>query len=128
MAIGALLALALAGCSNGDVDQTFTGTLENGDETMPQDGSFVDEYTFDTEAGYQLQIDMTSADFDTYLLLQGPNGEDLGQNDDAAPGNTNSSLTLVAPTSGQYTVSANSESGGMTGAYSVHVVASKSGG
>lgn len=121
---GALAALTLVGCG-GEVDETFSGSLESGDDLVPQDNSFVDTYTFDTKEGYSCKIDMTSADFDTYLMLQGPNGEDLGQNDDIAPGDTNSSLTVVAPTSGSYTVSANSKTSGLTGAYSVHVVCSK---
>jgi len=125
--LGVLAALALVGCG-GDVDETFTGTLESGDDLVPEDNSFVDTYTFDTKEGYQIQIDMTSNDFDTYLLLQDPNGTTIQQNDDAAAGNTNSSISVVAPVSGTYTVSANSKTSGMTGAYSVHVVASKPGG
>jgi len=125
--LGALMALALVGCG-GDVDETFTGTLESGDDLVPQDNSFVDTYTFDTKEGYQCTIDMTSTDFDTYIMLQGPAGEDLGQNDDAAPGNTNSQLTITAPSSGSYTVSANSKTSGLTGAYSMHVVCAKAGG
>ena len=126
MILGALGALALAGCG-GEVDETFTGRLESGDDLVSEDNSFVDTYTFHTKEGYRCQIDMTSTDFDTYLMLQGPRGEDRGQNDDVAPGNTNSSLTIVAPRSGQYTISANSKTSGLTGAYSVHVVCSEPG-
>ncbi len=124
--LGALAALALVGCG-GEVDETFTGTLESGDDLVPEDNSFVDHHTFDTEEGYQITIDMTSTDFDTYLLLQDPTGATIAQNDDVADGNTNSSITLTAPSSGTYIVSANSKTSGLTGAYSVHVVASKPG-
>ena len=129
MQAGVVLAamLGLGGCGGGAVDETFEGTLESGDELVAQDNSFVDTYTFDTKEGFQIKVDMTSNDFDTYLMLQGPNLENLGQNDDIEEGNTNSSLTLVAPSSGTYTVSANSQASGMTGAYQVHVVASKPG-
>ena len=122
-----LALLALAGCSS-EVDETFEGTLESGDEVM-DDNSYVDKFTFDTKAGYRVEIDMTSTDFDTFLLLQGPNGEDLGHHDDIEPGNTNSKMVLEsAPLDGTYTVYANSKTSGMTGAYQVHVRATEGGG
>ncbi|MAQ16092.1 MAG: hypothetical protein CMN30_15045 [Sandaracinus sp.] len=120
-----VFALGLGAC-DGEVDETFEGTLESGDDLVPADNSFVDRYTFSTEEGYAISIDMTSSAFDTYLMLQSPNGEDLGQNDDIEEGvNTNSHLELVAPESGIYTINANSKTSGMTGAYQVRVTATK---
>ncbi len=130
--IGAVLVAAAAsallfGCSPDPVNETHQGTLQAGDTTHPDDGSFYDEYKFRAGEGYQIVVNMTSTAFDSFLHLHGPNGgtgEDW-QNDDVAAGTLNAQITLSAPVSGEYTVWANSRNQGETGAYTLTIVTTK---
>jgi hypothetical protein len=83
------------------------GTLEMGDRIAYQDGSLYDEYEIDGAEGQQVQIHLESPEFDPYLVLIGPNGSILAQNDDIAPDNYNAFLELVLPSDGIYRVVAN---------------------
>ena len=126
--VPALVALlALAGC-DGAVNETHSGTLTEDDEKRPEDDSYFDTYTFRTQEGYALNVEMSSTDFDTYLMVVGPSGQEIGQNDDIVPGqNTNSRVTGEAPESGTYTVFANSYEAGQTGAYQLSIQATEPG-
>ena len=118
-----LLVLLLAGCSGGAVKETHRGRLEEGDSAHPQDGSYYDFYTFDTKEGFSIVIEMSSDDFDSYLLLNAPNGEQLAQNDDVSEDDLNARIAITAPTDGTYTVFANSRSDGETGGYTLSIEA-----
>ncbi len=124
-----ILALALFaltfGCGGGDVNQTHTGALETSDDKRPEDQSYFDEYTFSTTQGAQIDITMTSTEFDSYLIVSGPSGQEFGQNDDMAPGNLNAQVTGVAPEGGTYTVVANSAQADEVGAYTLTIRATK---
>jgi len=126
-----ILALAafIGGCSKPDpVNMNETGELAAGDTTHPDDGSFYDEYTFKAAEGYTITVNMTSDAFDSYLHLRGPDGSDLQQNDDVEPGNLNSRITFTAPSTGEYTILANSRGAGETGAYTLSIVTAAGGG
>ncbi|MEO1349254.1 MAG: tetratricopeptide repeat protein [Cyanobacteria bacterium J06635_15] len=82
------------------------GTLTVGDEIL-SDGSLYDVYAFEGEAGQVFTIQMTSSAFDTYLIWVDSGGQTLGENDDTSLDDTNSTLTLVLPETGQYRVFAN---------------------
>ena len=101
--------------------QTINGTLSNTDCSL-SDGSFFDEYTFSATAGQQLFVTMSSAAFDTYLILLDPSNNDT--QDDDGGGGTNSRIPtnsgfFVAPATGTYAILANSFSPATTGNYSV---------
>jgi hypothetical protein len=51
------------------------------DDTL-RTGEYVDVYTFDGRPGQRVRLDLTSDDFDTYLILKDPAGEQV-ENDDA---------------------------------------------
>ena len=126
-----LIALAIAtsgalfaGCG-GEVNETHTGTLEAGDDIQPTDSSFQDPYTFSTKEGYQIDIQMTSTAVDSYLILSDPQGNKVGENDDAAEGSNDARISLVAPSSGTYTVLANTYQAGETGAYTLTINCTK---
>jgi hypothetical protein len=104
-----------------EIDRSTSGTLEPGDRVLDADNSLYDEHTFVAGAGYTITVDMESAAFDTFLHLRGPDGRDLQQNDDVAEGNLSSRIVMVAPTTGQYTVLANSLEAGMTGPYTLRI-------
>ncbi|MEM9089476.1 MAG: pre-peptidase C-terminal domain-containing protein [Cyanobacteria bacterium P01_F01_bin.53] len=69
-----------------------------------------DSYTFDGEAGQSMTIELQSEDFDTTLLLKGPDGEDITSNDDYG-GTLNSTIVIELPESGTYSAVASSFSG-----------------
>ncbi len=124
----AFVLFAALGCSDpGPVEQTHQGRLEEGDSLHPQDGSFYDAYTFQTTQGASIVVEMRSDDFDPYLLLNGPEGDQLAQNDDVSEEDLSARIALTAPADGTYTVFANSRSAGETGAYTLTIEARPSG-
>ena len=96
------------------------GVLELGDETL-SDGSLYDLYPFDAEADQTITIEMTSDEFDTYLLLVDADGQTIGENDDISEDNTNSTITITLPETGTYRVVANAFDSTGQGNYSLTV-------
>jgi serine protease Do len=82
-----------------------------------QDNSLYEEHTFYGTAGQTVTISLESPDFDTYLILLGPNDQLLGENDDAASGTLNSTLTVTLPITGNYRVIANAYDSAGQGRY-----------
>lgn len=78
-----------------------------------------DTYTFDGEAGQAMTIELQSEEFDTLLLLKGPDGETLTSNDDYG-GTFNSTIVLDLPESGTYSAIATSFDG-KGGSYQIEV-------
>lgn len=111
--------------SNGHVDVVHQGTIEMAD-VLATDSVNHDEYTFDTSAGMEVVIEMTTDSFDAFLSLHGPGGELLVENDDGEHGDTNSTIRMVAPTTGTYTLIARPFSEGETGPYTVAILCAES--
>jgi len=103
--------------------QTLSGTLQNGDCQLPSDGSLLDTYSFNGTAGQQISILMTSTAFDSFLFLNNPDGSPLTSDDDGGGGHDSripaTSGFISLPTTGTYTILANSFAANMTGAYSL---------
>lgn len=102
--------------------QTVNGALATSDCSL-DDGSYVDVYSFSGTTNQRISILMTSSAFDTYLYLVKPDGSVLTIDDDGG-GGTNSRIPsgsgfLTLPTTGTYTILANSFDAGATGAYSL---------
>jgi len=93
------------------------GRLEPGDETLAT-GEHRDLYSFVGEAGSQINIELQSSDFDPYLILVSPSGQQW-ENDDAnvGGGNLNSQILMTLPEAGTYRVVATSYRPGGSGAY-----------
>ncbi|MGD1941479.1 MAG: tetratricopeptide repeat protein, partial [Leptolyngbyaceae cyanobacterium] len=98
-----------------------TGSLETGDELL-DDNTLYDRYTFEGEAGQAVILTLTSADFDTYLILQNSAGENLSTNDDSSDVETNSSIVFVLPETGTYQVLANALYEGEGGDYQLTII------
>ncbi len=105
--------------ANLNTDCMFTGTSR-----------WTDLFDFNGTAGQQIVVTMTSTSFDTYLFLDGPNGQTIAQNDDGG-GGTNSRIppnlgSFTLPTTGTYRIFATSYSPdgttGSTGTYSVSLL------
>ncbi|MDX2213836.1 MAG: COP23 domain-containing protein [Oculatellaceae cyanobacterium bins.114] len=83
------------------------GALTRNDPIL-NDGSSYDEYYFQGSAGQSVVINLSSSDFDTYLLLYTQNGQNIGENDDINGSNTNSQMVITLPYTGRYRVIVNS--------------------
>ncbi|MDX2033321.1 MAG: zinc-dependent metalloprotease family protein [Blastocatellia bacterium] len=102
--------------------QTASGSLGAGDCVL-NDGSYVDLYSFSGTTGQQISISHSSAQFDAYLLLAGPDGNVIAQ-DDNGGGGANARIPAgsglyTLPATGSYTIYANSLTAGETGSYSL---------
>lgn len=94
-----------------------TGALESSDPVM-EDGSWVDEYTIDAAAGQEVVAVVTSVEFDPYVIVTGPSGEQT-ENDDFGSSREVSLVEAVAPESGTWRVQVTSYEAGQSGAYTL---------
>ncbi|WP_407353383.1 PPC domain-containing protein [Luteimonas sp. R10] len=104
--------------------QTVEGALQAGDRSSDSGGRSRD-YALDLDAGQLVAINAKSEDFDTVLILFGPDGDRISENDDQEGGGTDSLLVVSAPVTGTYTVRLNSlpMGEGHTGRYSLRALA-----
>jgi serine protease Do len=92
------------------------GTLGPDSHILPGDNSYFNAYSFEGRAGQTVSLDLTSDDFDTYLILLDSNGNSVAQDDDSASG-TNARIVTQLPQSDTYILLANSFSSGESGDY-----------
>lgn len=92
-----------------------TGRLARGDSTLDS-GEFVDRHSMSFPPGQPIQIRLESSNFDPYLIVRTPAGQQL-DNDDLVPGNLNSGVDIPAAEAGTYTVMVTSYRAGETGRY-----------
>ncbi len=100
------------------IGDTITGALAPGDSQL-NSGEYTDSYSFIGERGQRVAIDAVSDEFDTYLMLSPPTGDQM-DNDDG-PDDTNARLTEVLTEDGEYTVQVTSFAPGETGRYTLSV-------
>jgi len=100
------------------------GRLTNRSSRL-RDGSRYNLYEFSAEAGQEVRIQLESSDFDTYLILIGPDDQPLAENDDRTSGDTNSELVLNLPATGTYRLVANAFDSRGRGDYQVAVYATE---
>lgn len=99
----------------------YEGTLAVGDSLIVGTGEFSDAFEVPVAAGQTLRAVVTSADFDTWLIVRPPTGGPL-DDDDCVAGDTSSScVTLVADTAGVVRVTVTSYRRGETGRYRLEV-------
>ena len=97
------------------------GRLEPGDRTL-DDGSYYDAFNFNGNAGQRLRIELSSTEFDAYLILLDPSGQPVAENDDRSQGDNNSVLSVTLERSGEYKIITNSYDNRGRGNYSLTVV------
>ena|GEM_PF-906706 len=100
------------------------GRLTNRSSRL-RDGSRYNLYEFSGEAGQEVRIQLESSEFDTYLILIGPDDQPLAENDDRTSGDTNSELVLNLPATGTYRLVANALDSRGRGDYQVAVYATE---
>lgn len=97
------------------------GMLSEANDSRLEDGSLYDAHKFAGDSGQQVTIVLESRDFDPYLILLDPDGERLDENDDISRNNLNSRLVVVLPSTGTYTIYANSYDATKSGEYDIIV-------
>ncbi|MGQ0532936.1 MAG: pre-peptidase C-terminal domain-containing protein [Caulobacteraceae bacterium] len=100
--------------------QEHTGELAQGDAQLPS-GEFVDTYPFQGVAGQQLELSLSSEQFDTYVAITGPGSFEQFNDDDTANNTRNSRLVATLPANGQYTLHVTSYQPGEAGAYRLNI-------
>ena len=113
--------LVYDGPDNVDLSQPpdFVGELT--DDDPMRDGKPHDTFTFDADRGHEVTVTMTAGDFDTYLVVESPDGQEWA-NDDF--GSTRvSQVTFNAPEAGTYTIVATAWSDSGRGRYEVRATA-----
>ena len=110
------------------VGQTLNGTLATTDCKFP-DNTYVDAYSLQVNTNTNVQIDLTSTTFDTWLILFESTGSGLvirAENDDVDPNdpsNTNSRINFALVAGRQYFIGANTFDANVTGDYQLKVTA-----
>ncbi|MFT4813412.1 MAG: hypothetical protein ACI9WR_000715 [Paracoccaceae bacterium] len=99
-------------------DQQYTGQLQQGDDTFT-DGEYFDTYSFNGRPGQFVNIELSSNDFDTYLVLRSPNGD--SENNDDAESSQNSLISRELTEIGSYEVVVTSYGPEETGSYSLTI-------
>jgi hypothetical protein len=94
------------------------GSLASGDDTLDS-GELVDEHRLAFARGQHVHLEARSTQFDTYLILKPPSGEQQ-ENDDGSNG-TNAELDFVASTAGEHRVLVTSYRAGEHGDYELIV-------
>lgn len=99
--------------------RTERGTLAAGDNQLTS-GEYVDSYNLSGANGEFLVIDLRSRDFDPYLILVAPSGEQF-ENDDHEGDATRSQVATPLPESGNYRVLVTSYKPGESGSYTLTI-------
>ena len=97
------------------VGHSTGGRLEPGDQQMDT-GEYGDVYVFDGNSGARVNIEMTSSDFDTYLVLITPSADQI-DNDDYENSSSRSQIDIALRETGRYRIVATSYKGNETGDY-----------
>lgn len=95
----------------------ISAVLTASDRTLP-DGSYFKAYQFQGQAGQSVVIEMRANGIDPYLVLFDAAGRKVAEDDDGG-GGKNARLAVTLPTTGKYTLYANSYEVGQTGSFTI---------
>ena len=93
--------------------------LEAGDATLST-GEYRDDFTFAGRRGQEAVIDLRSSEFDPYLIVHTPSGEQF-DNDDYEGDMSRSLIALVLEETGTYEVTVTSYQDGESGSYTLQM-------
>ncbi|MDZ7731111.1 MAG: PPC domain-containing protein [Natrialbaceae archaeon] len=97
--------------------ETKEGYIDASDGADPMFNDTAEPVSFSGEAGDAIVIEMTSDSIDPWLILEGPDGSVVDDNDDASTSTTNSRLELTLSQDGDYTIWAGSLGFDAAGSY-----------
>src|SRR3954463_8638926 len=83
--------------------QSVSGELSAGD-AQRRSGKYEDVYAIAGHRGQRLQLDLSSQAFDSYLVVTGPEGFNLANDDGGEGDSTNSRILLQFPSDGPYRI------------------------
>lgn len=126
MTLRSLAAIGLLLTAPVGAQTLHTGHLADGDDRL-DGGEFVDAYEVALQAGQHVEADLTSSDFDPYLILRAPSGAQE-DNDDHLGSTTRARIGTTAAETGTYTVAVTSYAAGETGAYRLTITTGPAGG
>jgi S1-C subfamily serine protease len=95
----------------------IAAVLNASDNTLP-DGSYYKAYQFQGEAGQSVVIEMRGNGIDPYLVLFDSTGRKIAEDDDGG-GGKNARIAVTLPSTGRYTLYANSYEVGQTGSFTI---------
>ncbi|WP_103669159.1 trypsin-like peptidase domain-containing protein [Pseudanabaena sp. BC1403] len=95
----------------------IASVLTASDNTLP-DGSYYKAYQFQGKAGQSLVIEMRGNGIDPYLVLFDSTGRKIAEDDDGG-GGKNARIAVTLPSTGKYTLYANSYEVGQTGSFTI---------
>ena len=99
------------------IGQNVSGELSSND-SQRRSGKYEDVFELDGRRGQRLDLRLNSAAFDAYLVVTGPDGFNLSNDDDpGGNGALHSRLVIELPADGRYRVSVTTFRPGETGAY-----------
>jgi serine protease Do len=101
-------------------NETATGEIDENDPRSDAFRGFPEPVSCNGTAGDAVSIDMSAADGDPFLILLGPDGGVVANNDDT-PGSLNASIETTLPETGEYTIIATGFSREDTFRYSLSV-------
>ncbi len=107
------------------VGRTTPGSLSSSDALLG-DGEYHDIFVFAASAGEDIEIDLQSSEFDTYLVVESPSGQTF-ENDDFNSSTAQSIVRLTARETGRYRVMVTSYAARETGDYDLLVTTSPAG-
>ena len=81
-----------------------------------------EKYILTGKSGQKVKIEMSSDEFDPFLILQKPNGDRLKVNGDISPQNWDAKIVVDLTEDGEYTIIARTTSVGESGNYSIRTV------
>lgn len=87
---------------------------------LRSDDTYMNGYYYDGVAGEQITITLRSADFDSWLVIDQPNGPFRKWDDDSGGGH-DAKLTVTLPATGRYIIAANAVAKRSTGRYTLRV-------
>ncbi|NEO95933.1 MAG: hypothetical protein F6K56_39595, partial [Moorea sp. SIO3G5] len=96
---------------------TVRDRLNSNSETL-ENNSYYNRHTFEGKAGEQITIELTSEEFDPYLILIDPDGNRIAKDNNGGEGK-NARITVTLPTTGTYVIWANSYNQQETGNYTL---------
>ncbi len=119
LALGCLAASPARAQQQIPVGSSVSGQLSASDPIL-QDNTHYKLFTFQGVAGQAVQIDLISNDFDAYLYLRDASGTSIAHDDDSG-GGLNARIVMTLPSTGMYTIVANTLRQGQFGNFTLRL-------
>lgn len=102
-----------------EVGSSIRGQLNADSGQNFKDGSYLNLYRLDGQAGQFVTVSVQSSDFDSYVTVYGPGGVLVAANDDGDYYSYDAAVSFALPTTGTYLVVVSSYAAGEWGDYTV---------